>query len=165
MQPKSYSNPNPHFQAQYVTSSTEKDRSTALALQALIVAVGLATGPLIQSAVSKLNYPGVTIPVLNIHLNLYTVPAIYIALGALTIIVLLYTKYNGEMRKVNVALSKELLEQAEASTSSKVKFDGYVVCLIFGYADIIGHLPSFSIQSTHHVLIDSLLLCLVSVDA
>ena len=85
----------------------------------------------IQSAVSHLKYPGVALP-FGLHFNAFTVPAVYLAIGAVAVIALLYTKFDGTMRKADVALSAEMLERVELSSKLAISFDVVAVLVMFG---------------------------------
>uniref|UniRef100_A0A915N9D3 Uncharacterized protein n=1 Tax=Meloidogyne javanica TaxID=6303 RepID=A0A915N9D3_MELJA len=58
-------------------ASTEKDRDKAIALTSLLPAVGLLVGFAINAGTSYMKYPGIEIPLIKIHLNLFTAPMIF----------------------------------------------------------------------------------------
>ncbi|CAK5048586.1 unnamed protein product [Meloidogyne enterolobii] len=112
-------------------ASTEKDRNKAIALTALLPAVGLLVGfgktflvgnkispffVAINAGTSYMKYPGIEIPLIKIHLNLFTAPMIFSMFIFLLALYLLIYHFDGKwhiyekMQKINSKNNLEMIK-------------------------------------------------------
>uniref|UniRef100_A0A1I8B5R0 MFS domain-containing protein n=1 Tax=Meloidogyne hapla TaxID=6305 RepID=A0A1I8B5R0_MELHA len=104
-------------------ASTEEDRDKAIALTALLPAVGLLAGFLINAGTSYMKYPGIEIPLIKIHLNLFTAPMIFSMFIFLFALYLLIYHFDGKwhiyekMQKIN----KNKLNNNNIKNDEKIK--------------------------------------------
>lgn len=83
------------YRTHIAMASTEEDRPKAVGISALAPAIGLFLGPVGQILFTALGYPG--IPLLGVHLNLYTAPIWMTIVISIIGIYLLCFHFNGKM--------------------------------------------------------------------
>ncbi|KAI6227635.1 Major facilitator superfamily domain-containing protein 8 [Aphelenchoides fujianensis] len=115
--------------AQIASSSTEEDRPRAVSMVTMSLTLGIATGPLLTSALTLIKYPGFEF-IFGLHLNFYTVPGYFMILTGVIALVLLCTCFNGQMRKTPVDLPEELKEVVEVNEKGKLAIPYDVVAVV-----------------------------------
>lgn len=85
------------YKVHIAMASSEKDRAKAIGFATFAPAFGYLIGALLQLGFTQLKYPGPKL-FLNIHLNLYTAPAILMVILYVISLILLFTIFDGKMK-------------------------------------------------------------------
>ncbi|CAD5231831.1 unnamed protein product [Bursaphelenchus xylophilus] len=109
------------YRTHIAMASTEKDRPRAVGISSLAPAIGLFLGPVGQILFTAIGYPG--IPLLGVHLNLYTAPIWMTIVISIVGIYLLVCHFNGRMDQLGL-INKDFQEKRDYDVVA------VVVCLI-----------------------------------
>lgn len=77
-------------------ASTEADRARAIAICIWFPAIGVLCGYLITSWTSFMPYPGIQLPIIHIHVNLFTAPMLFCMLIFLVALYMLIFEFDGK---------------------------------------------------------------------